>query len=428
MRIKLKNPFKSELVRNSSFLVGGNALGQFLSFLVYPIITRLYTEDQLGLLSTFTSLCGLLVIIGTLRYEESLVIAKNDKETSLLLSFSFKLLSYLSLFLFFILLFFNKPALSFIGMETLIPYWYFIPFTVFFLGLTAIMTNLATRKKKFKTIAGSGLVQNCINSGSKITLGFFSFTNIGFFLSYLLSYIVASLSFFGLRKDFFSSFRNKWKEEKTVAWQYKDFPIYNTGRSFLSSSSINLPFLLLPSFFGEGRLGLYFLAFTFLYRPINLCANSLFSALFENASSYFREKKSIISNVLRYWKAVTLVSIPVFIVLFIWAEPIFDFVFGSAWAESALYFRYLLPWMFLLMLVSPFYFLPIVFNKQNIYFLLEIIYFVLRLGALLAGIYLNDFATGILLFCIVSLLLSIVQLAWFYRLLRKYEESLVHFH
>jgi len=213
-----------------------------------------------------------------------------------------------------------------------------------------------------------------------------------------------------------------WENERKTALSYIDFPKFNLGRTFLSIFSINLPFLILIGVFGEASLGFYFLAFTHLYRPVNLFSNSLFTTLFENGASAIRDKKPLLPSLKKYWKYMCFYILPCFVAAFLFARPVFSVVFGSQWAESAVYFQYLLPWMFMTILVSPVQFVPILFGKQKIALWLEIIHLLLRLGALGVGIYLKNFQTCILLFSLAGLLFTSFNFVWFYSLIKKYEK------
>lgn len=415
---------RSEFFRNSSIILGGNVLGQLVAFLVYPAVTRIYSESEFGIFAAFMSVGSLLTTLGTGRYEESLVVAKNRKETINLLGFSLKLLALFSFILFIGLALFRKPVFSIVKLESIEPFWYYLPLTVFFTGLTFLLNNLATRERQFKRIAAAGLLQNGVNTAGKLIAGFSGLTRVGLILSNTLSMITGNYPYLSLKKTVTDALKGRWNDERKIALQYIDFPKFNLGRNFLSGFSNNLPFLILIGVFGGASLGLYSLAFTLLYRPINLFGNSLYTTLFENAASTIRSQKPLLSSLKKYWKYVCVFILPCFILAFFIARPVFVFLYGVQWKESAIYFQYLLPWMFILLLASPLYFVPILFKKQKTALYLEILCLLFRWGALGIGIYSNHFQTGILLFSLVGLLFASVNFVWFYRMISQYERSI----
>ena len=425
LNFPLKTKFRSEIIRNSSIVLGGNVLGQAIALLAYPVFTRIYSDSDFGIFAAFMSVSTLLTTLGTGRYEESLVVAKDDKETVHLLGFSLKWLLFFSFFLFAGLFLFRKFIFSIFKMESIEPFWYFLPFTVLFTGLNYLLNNLATREKQFTRIAASGLTQNSVNTAVKLIAGFTGLTRTGLIFSNALSSLSGNFPyFFSLKKTVMESLRGNWSLERKAALRYIDFPGFYMGRTFLSGFSINLPFLILISVFGEASLGLYSLAFTLLYRPINLFGSSLYTTLFENAASTMRDRKPILPSLKKYWKYSCIFILPCFVLAFFIARPLFTVLFGAQWKESALYFQYLLPWMFMTLLASPVYFVPILFNKQKIALGLEIAYLLFRWGALGIGIYLMRFQTGILLFSLVGLLFTSLNFGWYYSMIHKYEQTL----
>ena len=422
----LKNSLQSELIRNSSILITGSVVGQGIAFLALLLLGRLYSETDFALMSTFATVCFLLSLFATGRYEESLVIARDTKETNALLGFSLKWMTIFVVFLFIVLFFFRSSIFSLLKWEELEPFWWYIPPTVFFLGLFNLLTNLAIHKKQFKQITSTRLIQTISNTLFKLIFGFLSFTQIGLIASNMLSQIAGNLPFYSLLKNIKDSWREKWKTQKQAALRHKDFPHYNLGRTFISAFSINLPFLVLISVFDSVSIGFYAFAWNLLYRPLSLVSDALYSTFFKNITVAVQEEKPILPSLKKYWKLLCLYILPCFILAFALAQPsVFGFVFSAKWEETAIYFRYLLPWMFMLFVVSPVHFIPIVLKKQNIAMVVESIYLTFRIIALAIGIYSTNFQLCIFLFCATGFLFSSVLLIWFYCLVKKYDQRLI---
>jgi O-antigen/teichoic acid export membrane protein len=420
-KIAFKSLFPSEFVRNSSILLSGNVLGQGIVLLIYPILTRMYLKSDFGVFATFASVCSLLTIVGTGRYEESLMIAKNRKETVNLLGFSLKWLFVFSIALFIVLALFREPVLSLFKQDDIAVFWYYIPLTVFAGGLLSLLNNLALREKKFKTIAGSNVARNSVNSFSRLLSGALSFTGQGLALSNVLALIASIFSYSSLKKYIQLAIHGKWTDEKTAALQHKDFPIFNLSRNFISSLSINLPFLYLISTFGSDKLGLFSMAFLVINTPVSLFTNSLFSAFFENITSLVREEKPVLPLLKSYWKNLCIYLLPCFVLAFFIAMPFFSIVFGAPWKESGIYFQYLLPWMFMMLTTAPLHSIFIIFKKQHKTLWMEFFYLLLRWLVLYSSICLMNFQLGILLFASLGVVYAIIFLIWIYSTIRKYE-------
>lgn len=75
---KIKNLFKSNFVRSISILAGGTAFAQGITVLAAPILTRIYTPSEFGVLGVFAALLGIIVVISSLRYELAIPLPKSD--------------------------------------------------------------------------------------------------------------------------------------------------------------------------------------------------------------------------------------------------------------------------------------------------------------------------------------------------------------
>jgi O-antigen/teichoic acid export membrane protein len=417
-----KNIFKSEFVKNFSVMFGGNMTGQLISMLIYPVLTRLYTHEDFGIFSLFLSISGLLTIFATGRYEEALVITKDKKETSLLLSFSLKLLMVISCFYFFLFFFIRNTLFRFFNVQEISEFWYIIPITVFITGLYYFLTNLAVRHKDFKNYASSNLTYNGISSAFKFLFGKLSLNAIGLIFSNLIGQSIACASFYKYRKFILKSLlNNHYISEKHTGVSYKEFPIYNMSRTLVSYLSSNSPFLLLIGTFGEAKLGLFSLAVTLLFRPVATISGSLYSVFYEKSIRLKNENKVIMPIFKQFWQKSFFFSVPILISAYIISPSLFGFIFGTSWIDSAIYFRYLLPWVLFEFMTTSVAFLPIVFKKQAKAFWLESTGLILRLSALSVGIILKDFNISVLLLSIVTSGYFAGKLIWYISLIKKYE-------
>ena len=76
---KSDNIFRSDVVRNTTKLLSANVLAQVVGLLIYPLLTRLYSQDDFGLLSLFVSMGGVLALVSTAEYQYSIVLPKDEK-------------------------------------------------------------------------------------------------------------------------------------------------------------------------------------------------------------------------------------------------------------------------------------------------------------------------------------------------------------
>ena len=67
-------------LRNVSIMLTGTASGQLVSILLSPILTRLYSPQQFGVLSVYIAVVSILAVIASLRYELTIPLASSDDD------------------------------------------------------------------------------------------------------------------------------------------------------------------------------------------------------------------------------------------------------------------------------------------------------------------------------------------------------------
>ncbi|MDR0363619.1 MAG: oligosaccharide flippase family protein [Bacteroidales bacterium] len=414
---------KSETFKNITFLVSSNVIGQGIGLLVYIFLARIYDTSDFGIFALFSSITGLLTIVATGRYEEAFVIAREKKDFYPVLGFTLKLLVGFNLFIFLILLLFRNSVFSLLKMESITDYWYMIPLTVFATGLFSILTYTANRDRKFKAIAASNILFNSLSSGFKIVLNYVSKAATGLIAGNLLGQFAACFSFFNLKEHLWLGWKIKWKYQKYSGALYKAFPSYNMTRGFINSFSANLPFLLLTGFFDASKLGLFSIALTLAFRPVNLLSTSLYRVFYERIVFFQHERKPIFKNVERYWQQLLLFGLPAFVAAYILIPFVFRLLFTEDWLGADTLFQLILPWMFMVLAVTPLGFIPIIFQKQKTSLWLEICYLALRTIVLLIGIFFDDFQLAILLFSLSGVGYMLATSIWYVFLMKKYEKE-----
>jgi O-antigen/teichoic acid export membrane protein len=75
-------PFRSEFGKNILTLSSGTAFAQVIPFLFYPIIARIFTPAEFGLLATLTALITIMAEFSSGKYELGILIAKTKQDAA----------------------------------------------------------------------------------------------------------------------------------------------------------------------------------------------------------------------------------------------------------------------------------------------------------------------------------------------------------
>ncbi|MDG1916660.1 MAG: oligosaccharide flippase family protein [Flavobacteriales bacterium] len=409
--VDFKTVFKdSVFYKNILTLLKGSVLAQFIPLIISPIITRLYSPRELGVLALFSSLSVILGSIVNGRYEQALVLVKSEDEArhltilSLLISFVMSLLFLIVFILFkpFLLGFFNEPDLG---------YWiYCIPLVVFSIGVYNTLNYYELRKKNFISISKSEVYRSASFASIQLTFPYLKSGLVGLIMGKIISSIVAP--FYLWKTSKFEVGKVNFSMLTILAKKYIDFPKFTNFSILLNNLSINTINLLIPTLYSTTLLGLYSLMYKVLAAPFAFLGNSINQVFLEEAVRQKNDTAEAFDLTKRMVLQLSLLSFLFFGVAYFIVEDLFAFIFGEEWKMSGLYAKYLIPFFMFKFIASPLTSIHTAFEKQKLSFTLQLIMFVISMGAILyAYIYSCSFEQYLLLFSVLMSIFYIFRIA-----------------
>lgn len=411
-----------DLVKNSTIMLSGNTLAQIISLAIYPVLSRLYSTDDFGLLNLFLSIAGVMVLFATADYQDAILLPKEDKKASACFQTGFACTIVITLLCFFSLLFSHNIATAF-NAPLLADIYYLLPFYVFFSALWMLISHWFYRKKEFVRISGYTLTQSVFNASAKSAFGILGNTAYGMIISMTIAPFIAFAGCLSknIRKVLSPLFNVNKTDCISMAKEYSNFPKYSLPRSIVNNFSGSLPVFLLTPFFSLSEIGIYGMALTLAFKPINLFNSSVHGVLYQRFSEKVSSNEPLMPILSYFTKMATSIVVPVFAVLYFFLPWLAAVILGEEWRESGEYIRIMLPWLAILVVLGSVHFIPNLFNRQKGLLLFEIAYFVLRIAALTVGILQNDFKLAIVLFFSVSAFVLFAQLIWMFILIRNHD-------
>lgn len=421
---KLLNGVNSDFSRSVMTLVSGTVLAQLLSYLVSPIISRLYTPEDMSYLSLFSRIIAFMAVFGTLRYEQAFPLPKRDEHAFSILKFSFKLTSVVFLLSLIVVVILQLTDSFFLKDNFFI---YSIPIGILLISFFHQGLSWAIRLKRYKSISSSKVVQTSVNSFSSLGFGVLNFGYKGLILGYLLGVFFANMFYLkpivGFNKKM-SEFKLKGRE-KLILRKYNDLPKYNLPHVLLDlSRDLFVAFYILITFEKE-VLGLYEFSYRMLRLPISLIGVSIGQVFVKKAADLLNEKKSIYKLTKRTVLVLLSISIVPFSILLFYGSPIFSFVFGSNWKVAGTYSQIMAVWLMMNFIISPISQIPILLNKQKQFFYWNIFGTILMILVFaLKRIVLDMVMEQILLIlCITQALFLLLLLLWILIITKEKQET-----
>ena len=427
MKEQIRKIARSELVRNSAKLLSANVIAQAIGLLVYPILTRIYSPEDFGLLNLFLSIGNICLLISTGEYRYAILLPKNDEETIGLVKLCFKLVCGTS-----VLLMVTIPLVPMFSdlfrVQDLQSIYWMIPIYILVLGIWETLSKWHLRRKEFSILSEFQVVHSGTSAFSKIAFGWCGYTRLGLVFSTLIAPML-SILIYGIRhfKSILPLRSNNNYLSTALLQKYRNFPLLTLPRALTNTLGDSLPALILTPVFGLSSLGFYSMALIVL-RPIQMIVNALYQTLYEDVAAKKRNLNTIKSTLLRVFVRLLLYGIIPFVILMIFAPSLISFLLGENWLQTGIYIRYLCPFFFCIFLSGAFCFIPELFNKQKIFLAIEILFFLLQIGAMLLGVFFRNIDLIIISISIVGTFIICIQLVFYYKTITEYESSIKTLH
>jgi len=365
---------KSKFSRNVLTLMTGTTIAQAIPIAISPILTRIYTPEDFGIFALYIAIVSFISIIVTARYEMAIVLPKKDEDAVNILFLSLCIMMFIVIVTTILILLFKTTIIELLNAKEIGNFIYLIPISIFIAGLNQSFNYWSNRKEYFKNMSSAQISQSITIGIFQPLLGYFNIFG-GLIIGNILGRVINT---FILINKFISNDKEKIKfVNKNIMIEqmkiYKDFPLINSLHAFTDILRISGSVMLISSFFGSTILGLYSLSLRVLQVPIGIVGSALGKVLYSKLTLLYNDKKPLYPYVKKISINLFLISLPIFLFLYIIIPDLFGFVFGEKWRIAGEYSKILLPYLFVNFVISPISIVPIIVKKQKEYFYLNLI-------------------------------------------------------
>jgi O-antigen/teichoic acid export membrane protein len=387
IRKLLQSPF----VRSVAVLTGGTAFAQALGVLALPLLTRLYTPDDFGVLGAFAAPLGIIAVVSALRFEIAIPLPNEDTKAAHLLAVSLiSVIATTILTALVIAIWGNYLATA--AFESIVGnrYLWLLPLGVFVTGAYSVFQNWAIRKKAYHRIARTRIEQAVGGIGSQVGLGWAGIGGLGLIIGQIIS---NGAGFIGLA-------RRAWSDDKCAflslntaalrqtAYEYRRFPKYSTFESLTNTAGLQLPLMLIAFYIGAAELGYLMLVMRILQAPMSLIGASIAQVYYGSAVDEHKNHQLMFFTVTTL-KKLAAIGLPLLMVAVVVAPFVFTKIFGPAWARAGELVFWMAPFFFFQFLASPLSMVLHVMARQGFALALQTFGLIFRVFAVLAF---SDFA------------------------------------
>lgn len=347
------------------WMVLGSGVGQVIALAVLPILSRVYTDEQFGLLTGFiaiTSITGTFVVF---RLEAAIPLPKSDRTAAAVAWLGIGIGAAGSLTIGLIGPVVAVPFAEMFRLPDLAPVWWWVAAATFAVVLDKVLLTWMVREKRYKALAARNFLQGVGQAGFQVGFGYAPFKSVGLLIGWILGRVVALGGLFSGGGLFAQGVPRP--RDLADAWRrYRRFPLVASWAALLNVLGQQAPFLLLGAYYGQATLGLIGMTTRVLTAPVTLIGQAVSRVFQGEGSEAIRLGTKPLRPILRAnVKALSAISLPIALILTVVSPPLFSFVLGSQWREAGVYAQILAFGYAAQLIVSPISQTLLILEKQG---------------------------------------------------------------
>ncbi len=381
MLTKLKSQFSTttangSILRNMMILASGTAGAQVIAFAAMPIITRIYSPSDFGVLAIFVAILSLLVPFATFRYSVAIPLPRRSQTAVSVLALSVLLSFAVAIFMTIVLFFSADYIFELFSVSVLKKYWWLLPIAILGAGVYETLVSWSTREKQFKIIAKTKMTQSIASSIVKIVLGFLAFKPFGLLIGHVVAQVAGIGSIVSQSQAVFLQNKKHITLSRIffLAKRYSDFPKYQIASRFLLAFASQAPLMFVAWLYDSEITGQLALSLMVLGIPIALIGSTMGQAYYGEIAKIGKKNVSKIKEItFSLIKKLFVLSIMPFLVLLLFGEVLFSFIFGVNWAQAGVFSSILAFYLVAQFISSPFVNVLNLYEKQSLFLQINLV-------------------------------------------------------
>lgn len=335
-------------------LAGATAASQAIIIMTLPLITRIYSAEVVGVLATALSTMTMLSVVACMRYDQAIPLSSSRQGAAALvwLSFALALMTMTGAGLGL-----HLATLLSEAAARAIPYPWFIAIGAVLLSCINIFGMWATRERMINTLAVSRVVLSLSDSGLKIGLGSIAATGLVLLLAHISGILfgIGALLLLIVTRGALPLIR--WRmfliRISDAAGRYRQFFRLGLFETILTTIGMQAPIVLIAALFGTEHAALLFISLQIMRGPITLISNAVGRVYLAELSTA-RKAGTLAALTRDHLLIQTRIGMPIVIFLGLAGSALAEWIFGSQYIGLSVYLIWMIPWMLMVMLVTPF--------------------------------------------------------------------------
>jgi O-antigen/teichoic acid export membrane protein len=404
---------KIGIKRSFVYALGGSGASQALLLLSAPILTRLYTPKDFGLLAVYIAIVTFLSTIVFFRYELAITLSRSVTTTLAIIKLCLILGSIVSIIIWGGLYSLNDNIFMLLsGSDYKLSLW-LIPVAACALSLMSLCRFWIVKAGRFDIMAVSRGSVTLILITVQLVGGLLKVGAIGLIVGHLIANLLTASALFGLVfKKYICALRSiRPCNVKKVAVRYINFPKYIVISDGLLTLGIQAPPIVIASVFSVSSAGLFALAYRCALAPVSLVAESC-GKVFLSRSLALKADERLPKFVMMSYLVLNRIAIIPLLLIGLISDNIVILIFGLDWSESGLYITLLIPSIAAIFIFVPVMTLFTALERQKMELRFQTLILTFRMIGLSTGVAMGDIYSTILLYSLFTCFGFVVTGCW----------------
>lgn len=353
---------------NVAVLAGGTAFGQALAAALAPVLTRLYSPDDFGVMTVYASLLGMVTVVASLSYQLAVPLPEDDREAANAMALAGLVAVLMSGLALVGTQVWGEALVTLVKAPQLGPYLWMVPLGLLLGGIYQALNYWAVRKKAFGRISRTRVNQSLSGAITQIAMGFAGLKPLGLLVGTAVGQSAGgwTLGSLAWQQDREALAGITWRGMLQAASRYRRFPFMASPAGLLNASALYLPGLLLSAYYGGTAAGHFGLTLRVMGIPLALVGLAVSQVFMAESARTVREAPGETYGLLKRTVrrlALMAVGIAALGVLGPW---VFGPLFGRQWQEAGVFFLAMTPAACAQFIVSPVSTLALVMERQDL--------------------------------------------------------------
>lgn len=335
---------KNQYFVGASTLAAGTLLAQLITVLATPLLTRLYSPADFGLLAVFVALISSLTPAVCGKYEVAMVLPRRNIEAMHLLGIALRFTLGTSLCYLLVIFLFAEQIVNQLGATGLASWIYLVPLMLMFTGLMVAMTYFANRQQDYGGMAKVKILQATCVVLVNLMFGVLGFGFLGLALGTFVGLVIAAAYLVYLYRQQLSNEILTWGRAKAgLLKRYRHYPLYNASGALLDGITVAMPIFVLSHYFTESIVGYFGLLLRVASAPLSFVAVAVSQVNLKKIADMVNSKTAIRPYLLKITLLLSGIALLPSLTLIVFAPVLFTLVFGAQWTQAGVYLQILMP-------------------------------------------------------------------------------------